>query len=48
MIISFEKGVCCQWATVIAASQPTLIFIEKITDVSVAEIKVVGKGVNLL
>ena len=29
MIISFEKGMCCQWAT--AASQPTLIIIENVT-----------------
>ena len=48
MIISFEKGMCCQWATVTTASQLKLIIIEKITDVWVAEIKVVGKGVNLL
>ena len=48
MIISFEKGMCCQWATVTAASQPTSIIIEKVTDVWVAEIKVVGRGMNLL
>ena len=37
-----------QWATVTAASQPTLIIIEKVTDVWVAEKKVMGRGMNLL